>query len=262
MAILRVLATAGPRGMALTSIARATGLADSTTHRLLAQLMAERLVARNLDSRHYAIGSMIFELGLVAEQQFDIRGYCRPIMERLAAQAGGTVYLIMRSGDEAVCLDLVEGAAAVRVATLQVGSRRPLGLGAGGLAILAALPRHEADSVFARVRGVIERDWAFAEPLQRDSLTETRHSGVAVIRNRVTPGVSAVGRAFRDRLDRVVGAISVASSNESMSEQHRASVRRQLELAAARLQAELKAVAPQPRTPWLSEPPAGSPASP
>ena len=89
-ALLRLLATAGRRGAALSTLAQATGLAASTTHRLLGQLVAQRLAMQLDDSRRYAIGPMAYELGLAAAQQFDIRGLCRPALEQLALEAGET----------------------------------------------------------------------------------------------------------------------------------------------------------------------------
>ena len=232
VAILRTLATAGARGMALTGIARATGLAASTTHRQLVQLIDERLVTRLEGTRRYAIGPLVYELGLAAAQQFDIRGLCHPILEQLAAQVHGTVYLIVRSGDEAVCIDVVEGAAPVRVRTLQLGSRRPLGLGAGGLAILSALPPQDEARLLPRVAGRIEREWQFPEPLLRESLQRARESGFGVIQNRITPGVTAIGRAFRDSLGQVMGAVTVAGTNDRIDEPRQLALRRQLEKAS------------------------------
>ena len=214
--VLRLLATAGRRGMTLTDLARATGLPNGTLHRLLHQLMHERLAMRIEDSRHYAIGPLAYEVGLAAAQQFDLRGLLRPTLERLAQDAGANAYLVLRSGDEAVCIDVVEGPSPLRVVTLQPGSRRPLGLGAGGLAILAALPADEQSRILPVVAPQIEAQWGLAAAHLGPSLDEARHSGFAVIRNRINPGVTAVGAAFHDTLGQVMGAVSVAAASTRM----------------------------------------------
>ncbi|MDM0085419.1 IclR family transcriptional regulator [Variovorax sp. J31P179] len=214
--VLRLLATAGRRGMALTDLARATGLPNSSMHRLLAQLQAERLAMRIEDTRHYVIGPLAYELGLAAAQQFDVRAQLRPTLERLAQDAEETSYLILRSGEEAVCLDLAEGPTPLRVVTLQVGSRRPLGWGAGGLAILSALPEDERRFILGRVTSRIERQWGFPAALVEASVAEAARTGVAVIRNRVNPGVTALGMPFLDSLGQVVGAVTLAAANARM----------------------------------------------
>ena len=215
--LLRLLATASARGLALTDLSAKTGLPHSTVHRLLATLIREGLVIQLEDTRGYALGPLTFELGLAAAQRFDARNVFRPILERLAAESGDTAYVHMRSGFEAVCLEMVEGTSAIRVVPLRIGSRRPLGLGAGGLAILAALGDAERHDVLSHVVPYIEREWKFAQRSTRASVTETRRHGYSLIRNRVTPGVTAMGVSYTDSLGRVAGALTIASINERMN---------------------------------------------
>lgn len=239
--LLRLLAAAGRSGVALTSLAQQTGLPLSTVHRLLTQLLCERLAMQLEDEKRYAIGPLAYELGLVASQQFDIRELCRPAMERLAVESSETVYLMQRSGQEAVCLDLKQGPATVRVVTLQIGSRRPLGLGAGGLAILSALPEDEAEEVLAAVASNIERDWRFPTELLRKSLNEARERGWAMIQNRITPGVTAVGKSFNDSLGQVFGAVTVAGLNVRMTPQRVSVLRDRLQATATTIELALRA---------------------
>lgn len=217
--LLRLLATASAKGLPLTHLSEKTGLANSTVHRLLSQMIRERLVQQLEPNRCYSLGPLAFELGVAAAQQFDIRGRCRPTLEQLALDAGDTTYLIMRSGHEAVCLDMVEGPSAIRVVTLRVGSRRPLGLGAGGLAILASLPPVEQEYVFARVAPEIESEWGLSQQALHKSIGDTRRVGYAVIHNRVTPGVTAIGMSFSDLTGRTVGAVSIAAVNARLNSQ-------------------------------------------
>jgi len=218
MLVIRVLASAGARGVPLSALADVTRLAPSTVHRLLTKLIRERVVRQVADSRCYALGPVVYELGLAAARQFDMRAICRPAVERLAHEAGDTVYVVIRSGDEAVCIDRQEGPSPIRVLTLQPGSRRPLGLGAGGLAILAHLPDDERASVLAVVAPIIVQQYQFAARALRDSLEVTRRQGVALIRNRVTAGVTAMGMPFRDTLGHCLGAVSVAGINARMTQ--------------------------------------------
>jgi DNA-binding IclR family transcriptional regulator len=239
-ALLRLMATAGRRGAALTTLSDATGLPNSTVHRLLAQLVKQRLAVQLEASRRYAIGPLAYELGLSAAQQFDVRQVCRPSMKQLATNAAETVYLVQRSGLEAVCIDLVQGPSAVRVVTLQMGSRRPLGLGAGGLAILAGLPSDEGEDVFAQVTGPISAEWRFSEQDLRESMEWARTHRHAIIRNRITPGVTAVGKSFRDSLGQVFGAVTVAGLNARMTDARIASLLDQLGQATRTIERALR----------------------
>ncbi|MDB5874189.1 MAG: IclR family transcriptional regulator [Ramlibacter sp.] len=238
--ILRTLATVGSRGAPLTGLAHSVGLPNATLHRLLKQLIEERLAMQIEGSRHYALGPLAYEIGLAAARQFDMRSLFSPVLAELAAQTGETVYLILRSGNEAVCIDRVEGPSPVRVVKLQVGSRRPLGLGAGGLAILAALAGDEAERVLRTVAGPIEHEWHLSEAFLRKSLLASQRDGYALIRNRITPGVTAVGRSFSDGLGRVFGAVSVAAANDRMGPVAVAGLRGPLTRACTALEATLR----------------------
>lgn len=240
VALLRLLATAGRRGAALTSLAQRTGLPNSTVHRLLGQLVRQRLVMQIENRQAYVLGPLAYELGLVAAQQFDIRELCRPAMDRLASESSETVYLIQRSGMEAVCIDFMQGPGTLRVVTLQTGSRRPLGLGAGGLAILAAMPDEEVQEVLRQVMGTIETEWRFPEDELRQSLALAQAQGYAVIRNRITPGVTAFGRPFRDSLGQVFGAVTVAGLNSRMTPARMAMLHNGLATATAAIEKALR----------------------
>src|SRR5579864_7364401 len=129
MLIIRLLARCGVRGMALTDLSRATAMPHGTVHRLLRKLVNERMVQQHDVDRRYTLGALAFEVGLAASALFDIRPICRPVLASLAANVDDTVYLIGRSGFEAVCLDRFEGQSPIRVLEIDIGSRRPLGLG-------------------------------------------------------------------------------------------------------------------------------------
>ena len=59
----------------------------------------------------------------------------------------------MPSGCESVCLEPRPGTFPIRANYLDVGSRRPLGVGAGSLALLIALPPDERARVMATNAG-------------------------------------------------------------------------------------------------------------
>jgi DNA-binding IclR family transcriptional regulator len=219
MEILRLLATAGRYGMALTQISEAAKLPHSTAHRLLRRLIAERMVVQRESSKRYDFGPLAFELGLAATQIYDLREPCRPILIRLAEEIGDTVYLTVRSGNESVCEDRYEGPSTIRVITLDVGSRRPLGLGAGGLAILAAMPEEEREHAIAYITHRYASSKALKERPLRDAIDTCRRQGYAVIKSKVTLGTTAVGVAVFDTLDNPVAAVSVAAVDSRMSGQ-------------------------------------------
>lgn len=214
--LVRLLASAGSRGLALTDLARRAGLPVATGHRLLQRLVAERLVRRLATNRRYGLGPLAFELGLAASPQFDLRGLCSPVLAPLAERVDSTVYLTIRSGLEAVCTDRYEGRGAIRVLEIEVGSRRPLGLGAGGLALLAAFQPEECQALIEQIG-----DWPMADrprPVDlREAVATTRRNGYSLVHDRVTPGITAVGVAVCAAPGMPLAAISVAGIHERMT---------------------------------------------
>ncbi|MFF7309133.1 IclR family transcriptional regulator C-terminal domain-containing protein [Streptomyces sp. NPDC008137] len=216
VSVLRLLANAGPAGVALTEITQQVGLPHATVHRLLKQLVSLRLVRRT-DSRRYALGVLTFEFGLAAAQSFDLRGICGPDLEQVAAESGHTAYLTVRSGNEAVCVDRRAGSFPIQVIALNIGSRRPLGIGGGGLAILASLEDREREEVIDSVKQVLAEKWAMSEAEVHDLVRRTRRDGYALIHNTITVGVSALGVPVRDSLNRVVAALSIGTVSSQLS---------------------------------------------
>ena len=216
MVIMRVLANVDRRGAGLTDISQQAHMPHPTVHRLLAQMVEEGMVRRVEEDRRYALGPVTFELGLAAARQLEVRQLYRPIVAQLARESGDTAYLIVRSGLEAVCIDRRQGASPVQVITLKIGSRRPLGVGAGGLALLAGLPDGEREEVMRAVAPDLEADWQTSESELHELVERIRHDGYTLIHNRVFQGVSALGQPIRDAAGRPIAAISIATINQRM----------------------------------------------
>ncbi len=215
--LLKLLATAGPRGLPLTEIAARAGLPHPSVHRVLLQLGAERLVDRHPELRRYRLGPLAFELGMAGSTMYDIRDLCEPAMAALAQATEDTVYLVLRSGFDAVCMHRHEGSFPIRTLVLEVGSRRPLGVGAGGLAILSALGEEERGEVLARVApGLAQFDRLTPEAVA-DACAATRKRGAALIQGTINLGVTAVGHAFHDGMGQAIGALSVAALAQRMT---------------------------------------------
>lgn len=194
----------------MADLSRRTGLPHPTTRRILRCLMEEQLVAQNEESRRYQLGPLLFELGLCAPHQGVLVRTVRPALERLSAATGDTVYLMARSGTDAVCLDRVEGTFPIRVVTTGIGDRRPLGIGAAGLAILAHLDETEINTVIRENRSEYERHGLDPGALQK-SMWDARARGYGVIDGLLTPGVAGVGWAIMAASGSPIAGISVAS---------------------------------------------------
>src|SRR5574341_2536181 len=149
LTLLREIAAHNRSGSRLLDLATRTGLQRPTVHRMLKCLTTESMVQQDPDSHRYFLGSMMFELGLTAAPRFNLREICQPALARIAEATGDTVFLTQRSGLDSVCLDRREGAFPIKTFTLEIGMRRPLGVGIGSLAILAELQEEDIRNIIA-----------------------------------------------------------------------------------------------------------------
>lgn len=234
--LLRVLAAPQANGFALTELERATGLPHATVYRLLQQLCDEGLVVYKSEARRYVLGPLVFELGLAAADHCDIRAKCAQSMHSILQATQDTCYLVIRSGADAVCIDRREGTFPIRVLTLDVGSRRPLGVGAAGLAILSGLPEDEVTQIIAANAERLQPFNRLTEQLVTDHVEETRKRGFAVSGNWVTLGVTGVGVSLDDANGRPFGALSVSAVNHRMPEDRRYEIAAMLRVEAGRIQ--------------------------
>ena len=168
------------------------------------------------DSKLYRLGPLTFELGLAAAEHCDIRGLCGDSLDRLQAQTLDTCYLTMRNGFDAVCIDRREGLSPIRVLTLDVGSRRPLGVGAAGLAILMRLRPEEAKQLIEASAHTLSKYNRMSTSKMHELLGDARKRGYAVCGNWVTLGVTAVGVPLSSADGRPIGSISVSAVNHRM----------------------------------------------
>ncbi len=217
-ALLRVIATRNSVGLRLSELVTSVGLERPTVRRLLQGLMREGFVRQSASTRRYFLGRALFELGLAASPDFDIRGVCAPSLERIAAHTGDTAFLTMRSAFDSVCIDRFEGSYPVRALTVEIGARRALGSTTGGLALLAQLNDPEVDAIVAANAQRLHRYGMLDTPRLRMMVRRTRTLGYALNRNDITDGVTGVGIALGVRPDLPDIALSVVAISSRLDE--------------------------------------------
>ncbi|KGF67891.1 hypothetical protein LL06_19630 [Hoeflea sp. BAL378] len=190
-AVLRVLADLGTPGGTLGDIAKATGFGKGTAHRILAALNDEGFAYQNLTTRRYHLGAGI---GLLARRASvnEIGSFAQPVLMRLAEETGDTAYIQVREGLRSVCIGRQQGTYPIKTLSLDVGQSRPLGVGSGGLAILASLAQSEITAVIeANARWLAEFP-AFEGDKLVGLVRQTQSLGYAYVEGLVLPGINAI----------------------------------------------------------------------
>lgn len=124
----------------------------------------------------------------------------------------------VRSGNDAICLSRVQGHFPIQTPVVPVGSRQPLGVSAGGLALLGSLPKEEAERILQDVepRLSVYENLDFQDVI--DYYNQTQALGYAWISNHAVPGVSALGLPIRNAAGTAIAAITVATTIARMTE--------------------------------------------
>src|SRR5690606_6986382 len=140
--------------MNITSLARVTGLQRPTIYRLIAALTESGFVRNIVGTKRYAACQ---PLSAAAEAEQDPRiQLARPAMCRLAAATGDAVFLVVRDGHESLSLWREIGGYPVQILATYAGKRQPLGVGSGGMALLARLDNATIDDIIAKNSGQLE----------------------------------------------------------------------------------------------------------
>jgi DNA-binding IclR family transcriptional regulator len=206
-AILGVLA-AEP-DLTPAEVAAATGEPRPTIYRLLQDLAVLGYVEEGQRSGSYRLGLELFHLGSSVGLRLDVRDAAAPVMSELHKSLEETVYLVVRRGREAVCIERIEGLR-IRSMALQLGGSLPLHLGAGPRVLLAYEGRDVWDEY---LEGADTRALTARTPTNRTAilslLEEVRSLGYAVSDEDVTLGITSVGAPVFDHTGAVCAALSI-----------------------------------------------------
>lgn len=215
-AVLRALGECGGDGEKVSQLAQRVGLAQPTTHRLLRSLIEEGMVDQCATSKRYRLSLDFFALAAKAGQAGNLRDVVRPSLLRLSASLGDSLFLLARSGFDAVCLDRSEGPYPIRTFTGDIGGRVALGVGQGSLAILAFLPEEERDEVIRYNLPRLKDFHHYDEVMLRAEIDNVRSLGYAGRNTGVLDGMAGLAVPILDRNGHAVAALSVATISDRL----------------------------------------------
>lgn len=209
--ILREVAVHNRRGLSTTEIAEIVHLSYPTAHRLVQALIVESFLQKNQKTKCYVLGHVAYELGLTAQWHCDLHSICKPILRHIADQTGDSVFLMIKSGLDTVCIDRIDGRFATERLILDVGSRRPLGIGAASIAILSLLPVQEVSQIISKNASRVRQHDTIDVSSLRRMIQRARKLGYAVREGPVS-GARALSIPIRSHRDgKQLAAISISA---------------------------------------------------
>lgn len=218
VAVLQLLSANGAGGLRLVDVQGKLKLSKPTAHRLLMSLVSHGFVEQDDTSKRYRLGSRLAVLAWsVPQRRPDLGRIAAPSAQRLAERSGDTVFVMARDSLDNVCVGRESGSFPIKALTIDVGTRRPLGVGAGGIAVLASMAPDEArrslDSTGAKLKAY---PLTSVEVIRR-GVDQARRLGYSVSDGQVATGVRAIAVAIRDARGVPVGSLGIAAIRSRMT---------------------------------------------
>jgi DNA-binding IclR family transcriptional regulator len=203
MAILRAI-----EGGASTQseVARRTGLARPTAHRLLKAMASHGLVT-SAGGRGYRLGPTLLGLAATAMRELPLRDTAQPVLERLARTTGESAQLFVRDHHRRVCIAAAESRNELRT-IVEIGARLPLTAGSAGKVFLAFGP----PALAAELLPTAERftpATPIGERLERQ-LAAIRRRGWASSAGEREPGVASVSAPVHGPSGALLAVVSLS----------------------------------------------------
>jgi len=200
--------------LTLSELAARLDLTKSTTHRLLSALVDRGYLAFT-PRAGYRLGPKLLLLGTLAQAQADLVQVARPHLLELAAATEDTVHLGVSDRDLVLYLEKVPGRRRITISS-RVGDRQPLSSTGLGKELMIDSPpaywqaRFDAD----QAAGTMQAD----AQIWRTRMEGYAKAGRAFDLEENEDQIRCVAAPIRDAAGKIVGAISVSSAAQYMSD--------------------------------------------
>jgi DNA-binding IclR family transcriptional regulator len=192
--------------LTLSQLARRSGLSLTTTHRLVGELIDWQALARETDGS-YVIGRRLWQLGLLAPVNQDLRELALPYLQDVHAVTRQTVHLAVREETEALYVERLLGSASTKVVS-QMGSYLPLHATGVGKVLLAWAPEEVVAAALVNPERVTVRTVVDPAVIRRE-LGGVRRDGFARTSEEMTLGTRSLAVPVSNSEGEVVAALGV-----------------------------------------------------
>lgn len=254
LTLLSMVGRHAERGVGLTDLVVQSGSNKPTVRRLLLALMRAGFIEQDPDTRRYYLGEEAYVLGSLSSRRFGLLQMAQDGLRRISRRTEDSSFLSVRRDSFSLCLYREEGTWPVRTHALQAGFEHPLGIGAGSLAMLAALSDEEIDQILAVNADFVASKYPMVREADlREGVVLTRANGFSLNPGLIIPSSWGVGVAIRNPDGSVAGALSIAAIDSRMRPERQPELAQLLREEAERIEARIAEMMAS-RMPSRSEP--------
>jgi DNA-binding IclR family transcriptional regulator len=205
------------RPLSLAAISKASGIAKSTLHGILATLISVGYVTQDEGTGNYRLGYHLFELGNRISGKIDERRIARPYMKKLSEITGETVHLAVLDEGEVLYIDKQESKNSIRIVT-ETGVKLPVHCTGVGKALLSGLDPYKIKEI-VRKKGMekyTETTITDADKLLAE-IEKIKKQGFATDQQEFMIGLRCIAIPVFNHAEKVACAISISGPISRMS---------------------------------------------
>jgi DNA-binding IclR family transcriptional regulator len=216
MQILECIREDPREGLTNKQISEETGIALSTTYRLLQDMDECDLVYKRSYDKHYFLGSKLLQFSQSMLASGDTISLIRPYLANLHDQLGLTVFYSSFNGIYCVVMD-IQGKANKDIA-VEIGEIMPLHCSAAGKIVLAFLPPKDQEELLREIQLKRFTLNSPAEHLQlREQLGKAKEAGVYCNISEFHDDTNALSAPIF-RKETVCGSVTVVGESSHLSQ--------------------------------------------
>ena len=228
-----------PAGCTHTTIAQGLNIPKSSLTALLQDLQSKGYLQRNPDTGAFTIGVQVLWLANSYLRNLNLVKIGQPVVAELFSEVREFTTLAIPNGNEYVVI-CTESVPSIFGHSLQVGSRGPMYCTALGRALLAAMPRPQADAILkSEPRPAVTRLTKTKLSDIAEELDTARRTGVAQSRGEWIAGVDGFASPVFGATGQVVAALGVGVPSSEIRENALGKLEASIMRAAAKLSMQL-----------------------
>ncbi|MGE5631857.1 MAG: IclR family transcriptional regulator [Caulobacteraceae bacterium] len=218
VSIIRYLAER-PYSFTAIEISRKLGINRSTVHRILAELIEERMVIQNYTTKKYSLGPMVYHIGVSYSDNKDYLLQIKCIVEDVARETKQSVGFTILEQGSIINIYEVESFQPIKIGYRQ-GEFYPINCGVYGKCIMAFHePFEELDKIVHSAKLPKKTPNTITDPERLlAEYREIRKQGYAISDEEGLLGAIGVGAPVRDYSGEVIGCLGAALVKNGLAE--------------------------------------------
>jgi DNA-binding IclR family transcriptional regulator len=201
--------------MALSQIAKLSGLNKSTVSRIVSTLVKHGYLKQKEKRGNYSLGTIYLNFSGVVKEKLQLRSIAIPYLTKLSKQVHESIMIAYGDGKEEVFTETFHDTSrpdnVLRIVP-EEGTGMPLHSTSLGKVLLANMPDEELEKYFnSKPRKYFTPNTITNINDMKNHLMSAKQEGIAFDDEEFSIGVRGVGAGLRDSEGKIVGAIAVVA---------------------------------------------------